>query len=106
MAVEGAIAAPASSREANTAALVRRLVRSTLAARNVRADDSERAIERLYRYAVRLVGSCLASSVEPDEGATADAIKRKLTREGSATAAAHRCRPERRRSAARLGCPA
>jgi len=40
MAVEGAIAAPASSREANTAALVRRLVRSTLAARNVRADDS------------------------------------------------------------------
>ena len=87
MAVEGAIAAPASSREANTAALVRRLVRSTLAARNVRADDSERATERLYRYAVRLVGSCLASSVEPDEGATADAIKRKLTREGSATAA-------------------
>ena len=87
MAVEGAIAAPASSREANTAALVRRLVRSTLAARGVRADDSERATERLYRYAVRLVGSCLASSVEPDEGATADAIKRKLTREGSATAA-------------------
>ena len=87
MAVEGAIAAPAASREANTAALVRRLVRSTLASRGVRADDSERATERLYRYAVRLVGSCLATSVEPDEGATADAIKRKLTREGSATAA-------------------
>ena len=78
MAVEGAIAAPAASREANTAALVRRLVRSTLASRGVRADDSERATERLYRYAVRLVGSCLATSVEPDEGATADAIKLSL----------------------------
>ena len=85
MAVEGAIAPPHPARPTPPRWSVAPCAAPS--PRGVRADDSERATERLYRYAVRLVGSCLATSVEPDEGATADAIKRKLTREGSATAA-------------------
>jgi hypothetical protein len=86
MAMDGSTAA-VSSKEANTAALVRRLVRSTLAKAGA-SDVPDKAVEKLYRYSVRLVGSCLAASVEPDEGAAADAIKRRLIHDGASGAGA------------------
>ena len=77
-----------TSREDQTTQLVRRLVRSILAKHGPssandgapRSAVPEKTIERLFRYSLRLVGSCLSASVEPDEGAAADAIKRRLSR--------------------------
>ena len=82
MAVEGATAASMErSKDSSTAALVRRLVRTTLTRRGAR-DASEADVDRVYRYALRVVGSSLHASVEPDENAAADAIRRRLSREG------------------------
>jgi gamma-tubulin complex component 3 len=82
MAVEGAPAASMErSKDSSTAALVRRLVRTTLTRRGAR-DASEADVDRVYRYALRVVGSSLHASVEPDENAAADAIRRRLSREG------------------------
>ena len=87
MAVEGASAASMErSKDSNTAALVRRLVRTTLTRRGAR-DASEADVDRVYRYALRVVGSSLHASVEPDENAAADAIRRRLSREGKPAAA-------------------
>ena len=82
MAVEGATAASMErSKDSSTAALVRRLVRTTLTRRGAR-DASEADVDRVYRYALRVVGSSLHASVGPDENAAADAIRRRLSREG------------------------
>jgi hypothetical protein len=58
MVVDGDTGA-ATAKESNTAGLVRRLVRATLA-RHGASEAPDAAVERLFRYAVRLVGSCLA----------------------------------------------
>ena len=87
MAVEGASAASMErSKDSSTAALVRRLVRTTLTRRGAR-DASEADVDRIYRYALRVVGSSLHASVEPDENAAADAIRRRLTRAGKPASA-------------------
>ena len=65
--------------ETSTAALVRNLVRCTLASHGA-SDAPDASVERMFRYAVRLVGSSLSADVEPDEDAAADAIARRLRR--------------------------
>ena len=83
MAADGGSASLGSSaRDANTASLVRRLVRATLTKHGAGATP-DADVDRLFRYAVRLVGSSLSASVEPDEGAAADAIRRRLARAGA-----------------------
>ena len=57
--------------ETSTAALVRNLVRCTLASHGA-SDAPDASVERMFRYAVRLVGSSLSADVEPDEDAAAD----------------------------------
>ena len=67
--------------EGNTSALVRRLVRTTLTKKGaVRVDEQD--VDRVFRYALRVVGSSLHASVEPDENAVADAVRLRLSRQG------------------------
>ena len=67
--------------DSNTSSLVRRLVRTTLN-RNGASDSNEQDVDRVFRYALRVVGSSLHASVEPDENAVGDAIRRRLSRQG------------------------
>lgn len=85
MAVDGSAAA-VSATDSNTASLVRRLVRATLE-KDGAGDFPDATVDKLFRLAVRLVGSSLSASVEPDENAAADAIRRRLNRVAAGGAA-------------------
>ena len=85
MAVDGSAAAVPAT-DSNTASLVRRLVRATLE-KDGAGDFPDATVDKLFRLAVRLVGSSLSASVEPDENAAADAIRRRLNRVAAGGAA-------------------
>ena len=68
-----------------------------------RRDASEADVDRVYRYALRVVERLLHASVEPDENAAADAIRRRLSARGQTRGRGRGVRRRHRRLAQQPG---
>ncbi|KAK3261776.1 hypothetical protein CYMTET_29336 [Cymbomonas tetramitiformis] len=68
-----------ASREEQTAALLKRLVSCVVtSSKSSQSAEAVKIRQKAFRYAVRIIGSRIATGVVGDEGTVAEAIKRKL----------------------------